>query len=92
MADPAEFTIGASASCSDGSCGEVRRVFIDQAARAVTHLVIDPGHGAGRLVPLHLVDATAGEVRLRCSLAEFGQLDQAEETEIIEDLGDAAVP
>ena len=88
MADPAEFTIGASARCSDGSCGEVRRVLIDQAARAVTHLVIDPGHAPARLVPLHLVDATAGEVRLRCSLAEFGQLDQAEETEIIEDLGD----
>ena len=87
MAEPAEFTIGARASCSDGPCGEVRRVIIDRAAQAITHLVIDPGHEPARLVPLHLVDAAAGEVRLRCSLAEFGELDRAEETEVIEDLG-----
>jgi len=90
MAEPAQFTIGARASCSDGSCGEVRRVIIDPAARTVTHLVIDPGHRhePARLVPLHLVDAATGEVRLRCTLAEFGQLDRAEDIEVIEDLGD----
>jgi hypothetical protein len=89
MAEPAEFTIGARASCVDGSCGEVRRVIVDPSARTLTHLVIDPGHRhePARLVPVHLVDTTAGEIRLRCTLAEFGQLDRAEETEVIEDLG-----
>ena len=87
MAESAEFTIGARASCSDGPCGEVRRVIIDQSAQTITHLVIDPGHAPARLVPLHLADTASGEVRLRCSLAEFGQLDRAEETEVIEDLG-----
>ena len=86
MAAEAAFTIGARASCSDGSCGEVRRLIIDPATDTVTHLVIQPGHRreAGRLVPLHLVDTAAGEIRLRCTLAQFDQLDPAEEVELIE--------
>jgi hypothetical protein len=75
-----EFTMGARASCSDGYCGVVRRAILDPAARTVTHLVIEPHHGiGGRLVPLDLVEGTAGEVRLRCTLDEFGRLDPAEE-------------
>jgi len=67
------FTIGADASCTDGVCGEVSRVVVDPVARTVSHLVVEPkGHqGLGRLVPLDLVDPTEGEIRLRCSLAEF---------------------
>ena len=86
MAAEAEFTIGARASCSDGSCGEVRRLIIDPATDTVTHLVIQPGHQreAGRLVPVHLVDTAAGEIRLRCTLAQFDQLDHAEELDLIE--------
>ena len=76
------FTIGADARCTDGVCGEVSRVVVDPVARAVTHLVVEPKHrhGAGRLVPLDLVDATTGEVRLRCTLAEFEKLGTAEDT------------
>jgi hypothetical protein len=87
VAAEAKFTIGARASCSDGSCGEVRRLIIDPATAKVTHLVIQPGHRreVGRLVPVHLVDTAAGEVRLRCTLAQFGQLDPAEESDIVED-------
>ena len=92
MAEPAEFTIGARASCSDGFCGEVRRVIIKPETLAITHLVIDPGRDPARLVPLHLVDTAAGEIRLRCSLAEFGQLDRAEETEIYENIGNPGGP
>ena len=86
MAAEAEFTIGARASCSDGSCGEVRRLIIDPATDAVTHLVIQPGHRgeAGRLVPVHLVETAAGEIRLRCTLAQFDQLEHAEELDLIE--------
>jgi sporulation protein YlmC with PRC-barrel domain len=85
VAAEAKFTIGAKASCSDGSCGEVRRLIIDPATDTVTHLVIQPGHRreAGRLVPVHLVDTAAGEVRLRCTLAQFDQLDPAEESEMV---------
>ena len=79
----AEFTLGARASCSYGICGVVSRTILDPAARTVTHLVIGPRHGAGgRLVPLDLVEAAAGEIRLRCTLDEFGRLDPAEETEV----------
>jgi hypothetical protein len=82
----AEFTMGARASCSDGFCGVVSRTILDPGARTVTHLVIGPRHGAGgRLVPLDLVEAEAGEIRLRCTLDEFGRLDPSEETELADD-------
>ena len=79
------FTIGADASCTDGSCGKVTRVVVDPVARAITHLVVEPKlwRGPGRLVPLDLVDAGTGEIRLRCTLAEFGELDLAEETQFL---------
>jgi sporulation protein YlmC with PRC-barrel domain len=85
MADEVQFTIGAEASCSDGTCGDVTRVIVDPIAEAVTHLVIDPTHrsGLGRLVPLRLVDATTGQIQLRCTKAEFEKLDPAEETRFI---------
>ena len=35
---------------------------------------------AGPLVPLNLIDATAGGIRLRCTLAEFARLSWAKET------------
>lgn len=80
-----KFTLGARASCSDGFCGVVSRTILDPAARTVTHLVIEPKHSAGgRLVPVDLAEATAGEIRLRCSLDEFDRLDPAEETELVD--------
>ena len=74
-----EFTLGARASCPDGFCGVVSGTIVDPAARTVTHLVIEPENGAvARLVPLDLVEGTADDVRLRCTLDEFGRLDPAE--------------
>jgi sporulation protein YlmC with PRC-barrel domain len=80
-----QFTIGADANCTDGLCGEVSRVVVDPIARTVTHLVVEPKHrlGLGRLVPLDLVDATDGEIRVRCTLADFEKLDRAEETQFL---------
>jgi hypothetical protein len=85
MAETVQFTIGAEASCTDGVCGEVTRVIVDPVAEAVTHLVVDPKHrqGLGKLVPLSLVDATSGQIKLRCTKAEFKKLDPAEETQFI---------
>lgn len=80
-----QFTIGADARCTDGDCGEVTRVVVDPLTEEVTHLVVEPSHqqGLGRLVPLSLVDATTGVVRLGCTLAEFAKLDSAEETQFL---------
>jgi len=80
-----EFTIGADAACSDGPCGKVSRLIVEPGTEAVTHLVVKPGHhgGPSRLVPVGLVDAAAGGIRLRCTRAEFGGLDPAEETEFL---------
>ena len=84
MTEEPQFTIGARVSCTDGHCGKVRRVIINPATETVTHLVIQPGHRpeAARLVPVHLVDTTNGEIRLRCTLAEFDKLDQAEQRQL----------
>jgi sporulation protein YlmC with PRC-barrel domain len=88
MAEETEFAMGATASCADGPGGKVTRVIIDPATETVTHLVIEPKHrmGLGRLVPLDLVDSTAGEIRLRCTVDEFGKLEPAQETELIDDV------
>jgi len=85
MAGESQFTIGARASCTDGHCGEVRRLIIDPATETVTHLVIQPGHRqeAGRLVPVHLVETADGEIRLRCTRAEFDKLDQSAERDMV---------
>ena len=85
MTETTPFTIGADVSCSDGVCGRVSRVVVDPVARTVTHLVVEPKHrlDVGRLVPLGLADATAGEIRLRCTLADFEELDPAEETQFL---------
>lgn len=92
MAAATHFTIGADASCTDGVCGEVSRVVVDPATHAVTHLVVQPKHqqGCGRLVPLDLVYVTTGQVRLRCTKAEFNKLSHAEKTEFLPGAGDYA--
>jgi len=85
MPETTQFTIGADVSCTDGPCGTVIRVVLNPVAEELTDLVVEPTHrqGLGRLVPLSLVDATADEVRLRCTIAEFEQLESAEETEFL---------
>jgi len=88
MAEAEGFRIGAEASASDGVCGEVSRLVMDPVALTVTHLVIEPKHrrDSGRLVPVHLVDTTTGQIRLRCTTAEFDKLDPAEEVDQVEGL------
>ena len=87
MAETTQFTIGADASCTDGPCGQVIRVVVNPMAEVVTHLVVEPTHreGLGRLVPLDLVDVdpASGEVKIHCSIEEFGKLEAAEETHFL---------
>jgi sporulation protein YlmC with PRC-barrel domain len=85
MEETTPVTIGAVASCTDGTCGAVSRVVVDPVARAVTHIVVDPKHRhtTGRLVPVDLVETTEGEVRLRCTRAEFERLEPAEERQFV---------
>ena len=85
MANETPFTIGADAHCTDGVCGEVIRVVVDPVARELTHLAVEPKgrEGLARLVPLDLVEVADGQIRLRCTLAEFEKLDPAEETQFL---------
>jgi sporulation protein YlmC with PRC-barrel domain len=86
MADAAQFEIGTTVTCTDGPCGTVKRVIIDPAGLTVSHLVIGPRHrrGHGRLVPLDLVAAAGEDIRLSCTMAQFEQLDAAEELDLVE--------
>jgi sporulation protein YlmC with PRC-barrel domain len=88
MAQTMTFRLGADASCTDGACGQVSRIIVNPVTREVTHLAVGPKHqyGLGRLVPVDLVDATTGQIRLRCALAEFQTLRPAQETESGPDL------
>ncbi len=85
MSETTEFTIGSDVSCSDGACGELRRVVVDPIARALTHLVVEAKHGQGmgHLVPVDLVSSAGAEIHLRCTVAQFEALDDAEETQFL---------
>jgi hypothetical protein len=82
MTGTTPFTIGADVICTDGACGKLTCVVVDPVAQAVTHLVVER-HEVERLVPVDLADATTGEVRLGCTLAEFDKLPPAEKTDFL---------
>jgi len=80
------FRLGTDVRCVDGECGKLTSLVVS-GDDVVTHLVIHPAdkHALGRLVPLSLVDiessgGASDQLRLRCTLAEFGRLDPAEAT------------
>jgi sporulation protein YlmC with PRC-barrel domain len=86
MSDEPEFVIGSEVSCTDGVCGELRRIVVDPVARKLTHLVVAPRLRPehGRLVPVDLVESADPEsVRLHCDRARFEALDEAEEKEFL---------
>jgi hypothetical protein len=81
MSKTIEYDIGSEVACSDGVCGELKRVVVDPVAVAITHLVVEPRHrrGAGHLVPIDLVSSAKGRIELNCTTSEFQALDHAEE-------------
>ncbi len=83
--ETANFIIGSEVSCSDGTCGELRRVVVDPVARTLTHLVVEEKHrtAMGHLVPIDLVSSSGAEIHLRCSVTQFEALDDAEETQFL---------
>jgi sporulation protein YlmC with PRC-barrel domain len=84
MPETAAYSIGAHVSCSDGACGKLSRVILDPVARVLTHLVVQRSAiEHGRLVPIELVQSAAHEIRLGCTLAEFDELEEAEETHFV---------
>jgi sporulation protein YlmC with PRC-barrel domain len=85
VGDTTQLTIGSEVWCSDDVCGDLKRVVIDPVGRVLTHLVVAPqdGPGPGRVVPIDLVDPTTREIRLRCTMADFEKLEEAESTRFI---------
>jgi hypothetical protein len=81
--------LGADVCCADGECGKLSSVVVSPGDDVVTHLVVEQARrqapGPGRLVPLGLVDrespdGAGGQIRLGCTMSEFGTLNPAEAT------------
>lgn len=87
------YAIGSEVRCSDGGCGQLERVVVDPVTRTLTHLVVRPDEGAGRLVPVGLVEDGDGTsdllVRLSCSTDDFLSLASAEESDVVRGPADA---
>ena len=85
MGEAADFIIGSDVTCSDGHCGELKRVVIDPVARSIAHVVVAPKHrGTARLVPVRLVaSSTAKEIRLSCTKAQFRTLEDFNEKRLL---------
>ncbi|WP_329454024.1 hypothetical protein [Streptomyces sp. NBC_01497] len=79
MSETVRYTIGAGVRCADGQCGSLKRVVIDPLARIVTHLVVDPGKGDDKLVPVSLLAPGTEDMVLHCGEREFEALESAEE-------------
>jgi hypothetical protein len=60
-------------------------VVVDPVARAITHLVVEPRHrhGMGHLVPIALVASNGNEIHLGCTMSEFQELEDAQETHFL---------
>jgi sporulation protein YlmC with PRC-barrel domain len=81
ISETTKFTMGSDVRCTDGVCGTLRRVVVDPVARTLTHLVVEPGRRErdGHLVPIELVSSAGTEIELSCALAEFEDLEAAQE-------------
>ncbi len=87
MSETQLFRLGAEVHCADGECGELKSLVVRPGDDVVTHLVVEQKHGQelGKLVPLGLAGiepsaSAGGQIRLGCTMAEYGRLDPAEAT------------
>ncbi len=85
LSEADHFIIGSDVACTDGVCGELRRVVVNPIARKLTHLVVEEKHrqGLGRLVPIQLVSSSQATITLTCTTAQFNALEWAEETHFL---------
>ncbi len=85
MSETTRFIIGSEVACTDGVCGDLKRVVIDPVARAITHLVVEPRNrrDVGHLVPIDLVTSTAKVIQLGCTTSEFDALEVADESQFL---------
>jgi sporulation protein YlmC with PRC-barrel domain len=70
--------------CADGAYGQLVDVVVDPTQRRLTHIVVRPEHqeaAANRLVPVELIDKTAGdgELVLRCTVDAVNELETVQE-------------
>jgi sporulation protein YlmC with PRC-barrel domain len=83
VSERVQYTIGAGVRCEEGECGSIKRVVIDPVAQRVTHLVVDPGKGEDKLVPVTLVDGETEGIKLACTAGRFEALESAAEEQFL---------
>ncbi len=83
MSGEAEFRIGTRVVCSDGATGELRRVILDPAARAIADIVVQSHRHDGRIVPISHVESVTDSIRLSITGAQLEGLDSSEEIELL---------
>jgi hypothetical protein len=90
------FKLGADVCCADGECGKLSGLVVSPGDDVVTHLVVAQARrqAPGRLVPRGLVDrespdGAGGQIRLGCTMSEFGTLDPAEATYVYPDTAES---
>lgn len=82
--EPLVLVMGSPVYANEDSCGELARVVVQRRTGIATHLIVGPsseGHHQ-HLVPLELVERANSEIWLRCTKAEFEQLDYEAETSL----------
>ena len=82
-----EIPIRADVECADGPGGEVTHVIVHAATKKVTQIVVKEAKSphAERVVPFRFVaEATAKEIRLRCSRQELTRMQPFIRIEVVE--------
>jgi sporulation protein YlmC with PRC-barrel domain len=76
------YELGVPASCTDGFCGNVSHFVVDSSTLVVTHLIVEPElrSRAGKLVPIHLVEAADDSAEIQSDLAAFDALPDTDES------------
>jgi hypothetical protein len=82
-----EIPVRAKVQCADGPGGEATHVIVHPATKRVTRLVVREGRSphVKRLVPFRFVeDATADQIRLRCTQQELSKMQTFLRTSFVE--------
>jgi hypothetical protein len=82
-----EIPVKAKVQCTDGPGGEATHVIVHPATKRITRLVVKEGRSphVERLVPFRFVeDATAAQIRLRCSQQELSKMQTFLRTRFVE--------
>ncbi len=82
-----EIPLNAKVACNDGICGRSVFILINPVLDEITHLVVrETSSVSDRIIPVDVIeDTTADTIHLRCSKAEFNNMEPFITTEYVEE-------